>query len=48
MKDPLEISLRLASIHELLRAPGIQKRKRSITQDAEEFIVEEAEGLPEC
>ena len=45
MNDSLEISLYLGNIMELLRAPGIRNRKRYISSDAEEFIVEEAEAL---
>ncbi|HZI52208.1 MAG TPA: hypothetical protein VFD56_00785 [Chitinophagaceae bacterium] len=46
LNNSLEIVLRLFNIHELLQAPGIRNRKRLISGDAEEFIVEEAEALP--
>lgn len=46
LNDSLEIVLRLFNINELLLAPGIRNRKRSISPDVEEFIVEETEALP--
>ena len=46
MNEPATISLRPFTINELLRAPGISSRKRTLSNDAEEFIIEEAEGLP--
>lgn len=46
LNDSLEIVLRLFNVNELLLSPGIRNRKRSISPDAEEFIVEEAEVLP--
>ena len=46
MEIPSEIIVRLVSINELLRSSVSPYRKRTLKNDAEEFIVEEAESLP--
>ena len=46
MNSTAEIKLQLLNIHELLRSPVSLYRKRTLKTDAEEFIVEEVEGLP--
>lgn len=46
MNSTAEIKLQLLNIHELLRSPISLYRKRILKTDAEEFIVEESEGLP--
>jgi hypothetical protein len=46
MNGTSEIKLNLLNIHELLRSPFSLTRKRILNNDAEEFIVEEAEALP--
>ena len=46
MKNTEEIKLQLLNINELLRSPVSIYLKGTITTDAEEFIVEEAEALP--
>lgn len=45
MNGTAEIKLQLLNINELLRSPISLYRKRILKTDAEEFIVEEAEGL---
>ena len=47
MQRTPQIKLQLLNINELLRQPFSPYRKRTLKNDAEEFIVEEAEALPD-
>lgn len=45
MDKPVEITLHVPNIQELLRAPGARYRKRTLNRDTENFIVEESEMM---